>query len=80
MNVKVLFFAGLRDSVGAAEINHDVGSAPATVRKLRAQLGNLHPDLTLDSVRVAVNEEFVNDHHLLAEADLVAFIPPVSGG
>ena len=80
MNVRLLFFAGLRDSVGTAEMLYDVRDGPQTVAALREQLTTRYPDLALESVRVAINEDFVEADHALAEADLVAFIPPVSGG
>jgi molybdopterin converting factor small subunit len=31
-------------------------------------------------MRVAVNEEVAPEDHLLAEGDVVAFLPPVAGG
>lgn len=33
-----------------------------------------------DHLRVAVNSEYVDLHHLLHDGDEVAIIPPVSGG
>lgn len=34
----------------------------------------------VDSLRIAVNREYVDTNHDLAEDDEVAVIPPVSGG
>ena len=43
---------------------------------------SLLPRLALDPslVRAAVNGEFVENDHPLAEGDRVTFIPPVAGG
>lgn len=35
---------------------------------------------SLDTVMVAINEEFVTDEDIVKPGDIVAFIPPVSGG
>jgi molybdopterin synthase sulfur carrier subunit len=34
----------------------------------------------MEGVRVAVNEEFCGNDTVLSDGDVVAFIPPVSGG
>ena len=36
--------------------------------------------LSLDQVKVAVNEEYRSMDHVLAAGDEIVFIPPVSGG
>jgi molybdopterin converting factor small subunit len=36
--------------------------------------------MRFDGVRVAVNEEFEGDDHVLNDSDVIAFIPPVAGG
>lgn len=48
-------------------------------------LAKLHVDGTLDaavlrSVAVAVNEVYAKSEHVLADGDMVAILPPVSGG
>lgn len=83
MQLKVLFFAALRDQAGTAEFEFSSPS-PLSVTELTEAIGERNPELRdalrLGGVRVAVNEEFVNAEHTLRDGDEVAFIPPVSGG
>lgn len=77
--VKVLFFAHLRDAAGDESATFD--AAGKTVVELKAMVVEKYPEIqSLDSVMVAINEEFSNDTDVLKEDDTVAFIPPVSGG
>ena len=45
-------------------------------------LARSHPrfEVWLPSVRLAVNQEYVPNEHVLCDGDEVAVIPPVSGG
>lgn len=60
----------------------DLKAAPLSVASLLGLLEQRHPGLAgrLQSVRVAVNEEFVELGTLLSGGEVVALIPPVSGG
>lgn len=77
----VLLFAGLRDALGASDVQV-VLSPGATVGDLLFQLGQQHPALAsrLAQCRVAVAQEFVDEGHVLRPGDEIAVIPPVSGG
>jgi molybdopterin converting factor subunit 1 len=80
-SVLVLYFAALRDLAHASE--ERVGlPAPLSVAGLLAMLEDRHGELRgrLSSVRVAVNEEFSEPSTLLQGGEVVALIPPVSGG
>lgn len=80
MKLTVLYFAAVRDLVGLSE---EIVDAPASdVRALRAWLEEARPALAgrLGAVRFARNEAFVKDDEALAEGDVIALIPPVSGG
>jgi molybdopterin synthase catalytic subunit/molybdopterin converting factor small subunit len=72
--VKVRLFAGLRERAGFAE------------RELAgvARVGDVWPALGLgdepDGLLYAVNREYADRAHELADGDEVALIPPVSGG
>lgn len=81
MFTRVLLFAALREAAGTREIVVEL-PPPATVSLLRARLAAAHPRLAplLGSAAVAVNEEYVRDDRALTERDVVALIPPVSGG
>jgi molybdopterin converting factor subunit 1 len=82
--VSVLYFAALRDLAGTSEESVSVSptAGQPTVAQLVAALEERHAGLRgrLTAVRVAVNEEFVELTSLLRAGDVVALIPPVSGG
>lgn len=81
MNVRVLFFASLRERVKRSETSWSIGEG-ATVGALWTSLAGEFPAIEAMSgaVRFAVNREYVDRDHLLADGDEVAIIPPVSGG
>ena len=76
--MKILLFAHLRDELGAANLELDM--APLTAGELLAELKTRYPILSLDSVMVAVNEEFAAADTRIEAGDTVALLPPVSGG
>ncbi|HVU02655.1 MAG TPA: molybdopterin converting factor subunit 1 [Polyangiaceae bacterium] len=80
--VTVLYFGGARDAAGTAEESVDLPEGVRTVSDLSGLLGTRHPELAgrLSSVRFGVNEAFAEPHQALANGDVVAVIPPVSGG
>lgn len=80
MQLSLLYFAALRDLVQRAEETFESSAAELTVAALCDELTRVHPRLSWEGVRVAVNEEFVNSDFRLTSGDVVAFIPPVSGG
>ncbi len=81
LTVSVLYFAALRDLAGTGEERLDL-PAGADVEALLQALVQRHAALEerLGSIRVAVNEEFSNRSQTLHSGDVVALIPPVSGG
>jgi sulfur-carrier protein len=80
--VRVLYFAGLRDTLGLGEESIDLPESIRTVGQLRAHLASRHrPYAERQShVRVARNEAFAQDDDLLGDGDAIALIPPVAGG
>jgi len=82
MRITVLFFATLRDIVGARQITVDIDEAANSIELLRQELSERYP-AAADNLRIAlaaINEEFAFDHDRLSDGDEVAFFPPVSGG
>lgn len=79
--LKVMFFATLRDRTGVKEtrVNLEEGGK---VKDLKSQLLNRYPALeaSLDSVLVSVNREYAFDEDVIPEGAEVALFPPVSGG
>jgi molybdopterin synthase sulfur carrier subunit len=82
MNVRVLYFAGLRDAIGTAEEALELPASVRTVVALADHLAARHMAYAARRahVRIARNEAFATDDDLLAEGDVVALIPPVAGG
>ena len=79
--VNVRLFAGLREMIGEREILISLAEG-AAISDLLARIGDDHPTVRplLHTLVCAVDEEYVAGNHLLKEGDLVALIPPVSGG
>ncbi|MBS4175363.1 molybdopterin converting factor subunit 1 [Bacillus sp. FJAT-49736] len=75
---KILLFAQLRDQVGKQELYLDFKGK--TVKELKKIMQESYSFNDLDSVMIAINEEFVSEEEIIQEGDTIAFIPPVSGG
>ncbi len=81
MRIKVRLFAAYRETVGRGEVNLEVEGAVSPLDLWR-RLVKEHPPLLQfgHSLVVAVNGEYAPLDRPLKEGDVVAFIPPVSGG
>jgi molybdopterin converting factor subunit 1 len=81
MRVRVLYFGIVRERVGIREETLDL-PAPSSVEDLLRLLAGRHAAFGagVASLRVAVNEEYVDSEAALSDNDEVAIIPPVSGG
>jgi molybdopterin converting factor subunit 1 len=81
MRVKVRLFAGLRDIVGAGELEREL-SEGSTVEGLLDTLQSEYQGLADFTARtvIAVNQEFATLDSSLSDGDEVAIFPPVSGG
>jgi molybdopterin synthase catalytic subunit len=79
--VRTRLFARLREQAGTDAQSVEVRSG-STVDDVYDVLRKAHPGLEAnrESVRVAVNQEFVDWDSIVSDGDEVAFIPPVSGG
>jgi sulfur-carrier protein len=83
MNVRVLFFAALRELMrDQSELTFALPQHCQTVEQLLQFLEETAPQLAgrLASTRVAINEEFVEGSHPIRPDDTIALIPPVAGG
>jgi molybdopterin converting factor subunit 1 len=80
VQVRVFYFAAVRDLVGQSEEVITIAEEKLSAAQLIDVLLQKHTRLLMDGVRVAVNEEFVELSHVLADGDTLALIPPVSGG
>lgn len=76
--ITVKYFASLRERLG-----RDQDSLPAegisTVRDVWLRVAE-DPDAFPDNLLVAVNLEYADLDHPVADGDEVAFFPPVTGG
>ena len=81
MTVHLRFFASLRERLKASEAERALPDG-TSVGDLWAALCRERPDLDSlgRSISFAVNCEYVERDHVLADGDEVALIPPVSGG
>ena len=81
MNIQIKFFASCREIVGAREMRREM-DAGSTVRDLWGALKAEFPDLgdLGENLFLARNGEYARPEDRLKEGDVVAFIPPVSGG
>ncbi len=81
MQVKLLFFASLKDIVGSRQLQLDVPQG-ATVADVLTRLEASYPRIKQyrPVVLTAVNEEYVDQRAPIHDGDEVAIFPPVSGG
>ncbi|MDA1761975.1 molybdopterin converting factor subunit 1 [Bacillus cereus] len=77
--ITILLFANLREEVGVDQVVIPE-KQEMTVGKLKEWLKERYHFQSLDTVMVAINEEFVTNEEMLRAGDIVALIPPVSGG
>src|SRR5207244_6742527 len=81
MQVRLLFFASLKDIVGARQLRLDL-PAGATVEDVLVRLESSYPKMKdyRPVVLTALNEEYVDKRTTIQEGDELAIFPPVSGG
>ena len=83
--MKLLYFAWLKTKTGVAEEEVEPPAEIATVQDLLDWLKGRGPGYAealadLDSVRVAVNQDYARPGDPVAPGDEVALFPPVTGG
>ncbi|MEW6749806.1 MAG: MoaD/ThiS family protein [Candidatus Latescibacterota bacterium] len=81
MELRMLFFAALRERVGARDAVWEVADG-MDVAGLRQEVVRRHPaaEGLVRRSSVAVNAEYALDSVVLCPGDEVALLPPVSGG
>ncbi|MHC4415819.1 MAG: molybdopterin converting factor subunit 1 [Planctomycetota bacterium] len=81
MRCEVLLFAQVADAIGTDRLTVELADG-ASVDDALAALSREHEALAAmrDSLAVAVNERYCAPATLLQDGDVIALIPPVSGG
>ena len=80
MQLRIRLFGITKDIIGKTTLEMEAPSA-ARVQDLLQSLQTTYPDLAkLQSVLVAVNDEYAKPDVVLKPNDEIALIPPVSGG
>lgn len=78
--MKILLFGIVKDIIGQSEIDFEI-SGSKTIYDLKKNLFIKYPKLNdINKFAFAVNEEYVTDDVIIQDNDVVAIIPPVSGG
>lgn len=86
MKVRVLLFADLAETAGSREITVDLPVAPGepgpTAGRVLEAVAAMMPATAdrLAHAALAVDDRYVDRTRTLAEGEIVAVIPPVSGG
>ena len=80
MKLKILFFGITTDLIGTSSTVESFADE-TTVFDLKNSLLEKFPKLkNISSYAIAVNESYATDEQVLFENDIIAVIPPVSGG
>ena len=77
--MQILYFAELKEilkkNTEIIEINDSI-----SVKQVKETINAKYPEVSEKTYQIAVNEEFVQDNDTVKNMDIVALIPPVSGG
>ena len=77
--INILYFASLREQRGVS--SESVQTECRTALELWKTLSRDHKlHMSLDILKVAANDEYVDFNYSLCEGDQIVFIPPVAGG
>lgn len=79
-HLRILCFGPARECTGASELLFET-DVPCSVGDLRVSLLNAYPAMgSSDTVRIAVDQAYSTDDHMLLGDEEIAIILPVSGG
>jgi MoaE-MoaD fusion protein len=81
MQIKVLFFATLRERAGVREVSLDI-PADLSILDFKGLIVEQYPALApgIPSALISVNREFAFDEQIIPANAEIAIFPPVSGG
>ncbi|MBE7146930.1 molybdopterin converting factor subunit 1 [Bacillus mycoides] len=76
--IRVLLFANLQEEAGTSELQ--IEKENITVAELKNIVAKEYNVPVSAPIMVAINEEYANEDDTIHTGDVVALIPPVSGG
>ncbi|ANV72354.1 MAG TPA: molybdopterin converting factor subunit 1 [Bacillus sp. (in: Bacteria)] len=76
--IEVLLFAHLQEEVSKPALQIDCENI--TVAELKKVLIKKYNVAISNEIMVAINEEYANEDDIIQTGDVIAIIPPVSGG
>jgi sulfur-carrier protein len=76
--IEVLLFAHLQEEASKSVLQIDCDNI--SVSELKEVLSKKYNVAVSNEIMVAVNEEYANEDDIIHTGDVVAMIPPVSGG
>lgn len=76
--IRILLFAHLQEAIGESELSVELSGY--SVVQIKDWMEKQYPQLSLQKMMTAVNEEFATDDMVVRDGDTLAFIPPISGG
>jgi len=80
MKIQLLFFGITTDLTGRNSQSFEIREN-TTIKDLKNNLISEYPNLkNINEFAIAVNEEYANEDVVIKSGDVVAIIPPVSGG
>ena len=78
--MKIILFGVVQDIIGQSELNFELSNCK-TIDCLKKKLLIQYPKLKeLNKFAFAINENYAQLNSIIKEEDVVAIIPPVSGG
>jgi len=80
MHIKILFFGIVKDITNSNSLDLEVDNSINIERFIQLLQETFQDFPTIGDFTVAVNEEYVEKNFVLKNNDIVAIIPPVSGG
>ena len=83
ITVDLKFFASCREIAGTSNCSVTLPKTKLCVLDLINHVLEIYPDLSesVNEVSIAVNKKYIEDTaHELQQGDVIAFIPPISGG
>lgn len=76
--IEILLFAHLQEEVSESALHIDCENI--TVAELKEVLITKYNVAISSEIMVAINEEYANEDDIIQTGDVIAMIPPVSGG